>query len=95
MYIDISEEEAHILILKSLGLDDDARLQKRGNLHVLTSPHKIVIKPPSGDSIFATEPCGTSCSCACSTKLEIPDDCFVVDPEEDEIARLEENLDGT
>ena len=96
MYLELTEEEAHLLILKGLGLDADATLRTRGELQVLKSHHKIVIKAfGEAGSIFALEPiiCGGNCSC--KTRPEIPDDCFVVDPEEDAIAKLEENLDGT
>jgi hypothetical protein len=88
VYIDLSEEEAHMLILKGLGLDLDATLKTRGNLHVLTSPHQIVIHLPGENRSIFRPP-----------TQEIPDSCFTVDGLPDEDIDLdnafEENLDGT
>jgi len=105
LYLELSEEEAHVLILKGLGLESDAQLRKRGELHVLTSPHEIIIRdfgeqgslfrPPGRPLTPHQGKCGPNCNCPEKKVAEIPDDCFVVDPDDATIAELEENLDGT
>ena len=69
MKIDLSEGEAHILILKALNLEGDATLKKRGNVHILNSTHEVnIIRNPPEPIV--------------PLKIEdIDDDAFIVDGE--------------
>jgi hypothetical protein len=81
MQINISEGEAHMLILKALNLEGDATLKKRGNVHTLNSSHEVNIigNPPEVSRPGRT--CGPNCTCTPATVEDIDDDAFIVDGE--------------
>jgi len=97
MRINLSEGEAHILILKALNLEGDATLKKRGNVHILSSAHEVNIigNPPEVSKPGQT--CGPNCTCTPPAVEDIDDEAFIVDGDKSyaEIAQMEEDLDGT
>lgn len=89
MYLELSEAEAHVLILKGLGMHEDVQLKKRGDLHTLQSPHAIRIHDYGEEGSIFREPLSPP-------PEEVPDDCFVVDGMPDMSGQeFEEDLDGT